>query len=133
VIRVEDDAEVGILSAIAAFSTYGKDFVALVNGTTPTVQSYFRKLSCMTREHKLPVAPTSYTSYEKPVKKEQLERVIAGGALSIIKPTTIYALLKFKKYSQSAALILTFDLANPKLSKKPCVKRCKEGNISIEI
>jgi hypothetical protein len=59
--------------------------------------------------------------------------VIAGAALSIIKPTTIYALLKFKKYSQSAALVLTFDLANPKLSKKACVKWCKDGNISIEI
>jgi hypothetical protein len=81
VIRVEDDAEVGILSAIGAFSTYGIDFVGLVNGTTLTGQSYFRKLSCVTREYKLPAVPTSYTSYEKPVKKEQLERVIAGAAL----------------------------------------------------
>jgi hypothetical protein len=108
------------------------DYVGLVNGTTPTGQSYFRKLSCMTRKYKLPVAPTSYTSYEKPVKKEQLERVIAGAALSIIKPTTIYALLKFKKYSQSAALILTFDLANPNYPRRHLLNGVKTAIFQLK-
>jgi hypothetical protein len=66
----------------------------------------------MTRKYKPPVAPTSQTSHQKPVIKEQLKRMIAGAALSIIKPTTIHALFKFKNYSQPAALNLTWLIQN---------------------
>ena len=85
------------MSAIGTFSTYGIDQVSLVNSATLTGQSYFRKLSYVTAEYKLPADPTNQRSHDKSVKKKQLERVFAGAALSIARPTAIYALLKFKQ------------------------------------
>ena len=85
------------MSAIRAFSTYSMDHVGLVNSATLTGQSYFRNLFCVTLEYMLPAAHTNHISYKKSVKKEQLEMVFAGATLSVVWPTAIYALLKFKQ------------------------------------
>jgi hypothetical protein len=58
-ILVKRAAGIGIVSAIGAFSTHGMDLVCLVNSATLTRQSYFRNLSCVTPEYKLPAAPTN--------------------------------------------------------------------------
>jgi len=113
------------MSAIGTFSTYGIDQVSLVNSATLTGQSYFRKLSYVTAEYKLPADPTNQRSHDKSVKKKQLERVFAGAALSIARPTAIYALLKFKQARPTCRT--KFDLAHPKSSMRTLVKWCKEG------
>jgi hypothetical protein len=51
---------------------------------------------------------------------------------SIIKPTTLYALLKFKKYSQSTALILTFDLANPNYPRRQVLNGVKRAIFQLK-
>jgi hypothetical protein len=124
-ILVKGDREVGILAAIGAFLTYGTDNVCLVNSATLAGQSYFRNLSCVTPEYKLPATPTNETSHESSVKKVQSEGMFAGAALSIIKPTAIYALLKFKEVRATCSTI--FDFAHPKLSMRAFVKWCKVG------
>ena len=96
-VLVKDQAEVGIMSAIGAFSNYRMDQVSPLNSTTLTGQSYFRNLFCVTLEYMLPAASTNHISHEKSVKKEQLERVFADGTLSVVWSTAIYALLKFKQ------------------------------------
>jgi hypothetical protein len=115
------------VSAIGTFSTYGIDDVGLVNSTTLTSHSYFRNLSCVTCECKLPAAPTNQTSTEKAAGKERLERVFLSTALSILKPTAICALLKFNELCSTCST--KFGLAHPKLSIRAFVKRCKDGPI----
>jgi hypothetical protein len=112
------------MSAIGAFSNYGMDQVSPVNSATLTGQSYFRNLCYMIPEFKPPVASTDQMSYEKSVKKEQLERVFNGAALSIVRPTAIYALFKFKRVRTSRTTKLY--LALRKLSIRAFIKRCKE-------
>jgi hypothetical protein len=119
------------MSAIRALSTYGIDQVSLVNSATLTGQSYFRKLSYVTPEYKLPADPTNQRSHDKSVKKKQLERVFADAALSIVRLTAIYALLKFKEIPPTCST--KFDLAHPKSSMRAFAKWCKEVNISIGI
>ncbi len=51
---------------------------------------------------------------------------------SIIKPATLYALLKFKKYSQSTALILTFDLANPNYPRRHVLNGVKTAIFQLK-
>lgn len=97
------------MSAIGAFSTYGMDHVGLVNSARLTGQSYFRNFFCVTLEYMLPAAPTNEMSYEKSVKKEQLERVFAGAPLSIFRPTAIYALLKFNQVGREPLLSSEVD------------------------
>jgi hypothetical protein len=106
------------VTAIGAFSTYGVDLVCRVNNATLTGQSYFRNLSYVTPEHKLSAAPANQTSREKSVRKEHLERLFAGAALSIIKPAAICALLKFKEVP--GICNTNFDLAHSKLSEGHC-------------
>jgi hypothetical protein len=113
------------MSAIGTFSTYGIDQVSLVNSATLTGQSYFRNLSYMTPEHMPPAAPMIQMSHEKSVKKEQLERVFAGAALSIVRLTAIYALLQFKEIPPTCST--KFDLAHPKSSMRAFAKWCKES------
>jgi hypothetical protein len=113
------------MSAIGTFSTYGTDQVSLVNSATLTGQSYFRNLSYMTPEHMPPAAPMIQMSHEKSVKKEQLERVFAGAALSIVRLTAIYALLQFKEIPPTCST--KFDLAHPKSSMRAFAKWCKES------
>lgn len=113
------------MSAIGAFSTYGMEQVSLVNSAILTGQSYFRNLSYVTPEHMPPAAPIIQMLHEKSVKKEQLERVFAGAALSIVRLTAIYALLKFKEIPPTCST--KFDLAHPKSSMRAFAKGCKEG------
>ena len=68
-ILVKGDADVGIVGTVGAFSTYGRDHVDLVNNTTLTGQSYFRKSSRVTYEYKLPAAATNQMPQEKSNKK----------------------------------------------------------------
>lgn len=117
-ILVKGDAEGGtMMSAIVAFSTYhGMDYVGLVNGATLTGASYFRDMPYLTQEHVLPAAPTNQMSYGKSDKKEQLERVFASAALSIARPTAIYALLKFKEVRPTCRTKFDLEEDHPKLS-----------------
>jgi hypothetical protein len=119
------------VSAIGAFSTHGVDLVCLVNSAILTGQSYFRNLSCVTPEYKLPAAPANQTSQEKSVEKEHLERLFAGAALSIIKPTAICALFKFKEVP--GIFSTNFDLAHSKLSVRALLNGVKTVNISTPI
>ncbi len=111
------------MSAIGAFSNYGMDQVSTVNSATLTGQSYFRNLCCMIPEYKPPAASTDQMSYDKSVKKEQLERVFNGEALSIVRPTAIYALFKFKRVQATCTTKLY--LAVPKVTRA-FIKWCKE-------
>jgi hypothetical protein len=95
------------VGTIGAFSTYGMDHVDLVNNTTLTGLCYFRRLWRVTREYKLPAAPTNQTPQEKSVKKQQLERVLAGAGLTIVKPAAIYAVVKFKEVQATCTTDLT--------------------------
>ena len=113
------------MSTIGTFSTYGIDQVSLVNSATLTGQSYFRNLSYVTPEHMPPAAPMIQMSHEKSVKKEQLERVFAGAALSTVRLTAIYALLQFKEMPPTCST--KFDLAHPKSSMRAFAKWCKES------
>jgi hypothetical protein len=89
-----------------AFSTYGRDHVDLVNNTTLTGQSYFRQLSRVTYEYKLPEAAMNQTP-QKSAMKPHLERVLADAALTIVKPTAIYVVLKFKEVLATCSTDLT--------------------------
>jgi hypothetical protein len=120
VVLVKGEAEVGIMSAIGAFSNYRMDQVSPLNSATQTGQSYFRNLSCMIPEYKPPAASTDQMSYKKSVKKEQLERVFNGAALGIVRPTAIYALFKFKRVQESCTTKLY--LAVRKLSVRVFIK-----------
>ncbi|HEV3432693.1 MAG TPA: hypothetical protein VG098_01745, partial [Nitrososphaera sp.] len=94
-------------------------------------QSYFRNLSCLTPEYKLPAAPANQTSQEKSVEKEHLERLFAATALSIIKPTAICALFKFKEVPGICST--NFDLAHSKLSVRALLNGVNTVNVSIGI
>jgi hypothetical protein len=129
---VKGDAEVGMVNAIGAFSTYGMDHVGLGDRGTLTGQSCYRDLSCVIPEYELPAAaPTKQTSHERSVKKERLESVFTGAALSIIKPTVIYTQPKFKEVWATCST--KFDLTHPKLSVRALLNGVKTVNISIGI
>jgi hypothetical protein len=106
-ILVKDDAEVGTVGTVGAFSTYRRNDVNLVNNTTLTGQSCFGNLSRVTYEYKLPAAATNQTPQEKSNKKQHMERVFADAALNIVKPTAIYAVLKFKEVLATCSTDLT--------------------------
>jgi hypothetical protein len=61
----------------------------------------------------------------------KLEGVFPSSALSIIKPTAICALLKFKELR--AIYNIKFNLAHPKLSVRALLNAVKRVNISIRI
>jgi hypothetical protein len=120
-----------MVSAIGAFSTYGMDHVGLGDRGTLTGQSSFRDLSCVIPEYELPAAPTKQTLHERSVKKERLESMFTGAALSVIKPTVIYTMPKFKQVWATCST--KFDLTHPKLSVRALLNGVKTVNISIGI
>ena len=94
------------MGTTGTFSTYGRDHVDLVNNTTLTGQSYFRQLSRVTYEYKLPEVAMNQTP-QKSAIKPHLERVFADAALTIVKPTAIYVVLKFKEVLATCSTDLT--------------------------
>jgi hypothetical protein len=119
-ILVKGNAEVGgIVGTVGAFSTYRRDDVDLLNNTTLTGQSYFRNLSRVTFEYKLPAAATNQTPQKKSNKKQHVERVFADAALNIIKPTAIYAVLKFRG---TGNLQHRFDFADPESAMRRLIE-----------
>lgn len=95
------------MGTVGAFSTCRRNDVDLVNNTTLTGQSCFGNLSRVTYEYKLPAAATNQTPQEKSNKKQHMERVFADAALNIVKPTAIYAVLKFKEVLATCSTDLT--------------------------
>jgi hypothetical protein len=64
-------------------------------------------LSRLTYEDKLPAAATNQTPQEKSNKKQRVERVFTDAALNIVKPTAIYAVVKFKEVLATCSTDLT--------------------------